>query len=186
MNYHGLPVEEFTGSKTIVYDKPKAMLCWNDDMAPAYNFEPCVLVYEPRSKRKVLTLGGSTYEHCAEIPTEEQDTSRVVTCRELSLWLKKHPYVYVLGTGRGYPDYKFHPNLCQYQYVLGKDYRFCEEDADIPCTDNGEFHVNAILMGLNTTSFAPTLDNLCYGVQYVYEPSEKEMLENPLFGIMTR
>ena len=117
MKCDGIKLEEFTSGKPVVFDPPKQMLVWDDDVSCIDNDPVPVYAYLPHRSMRVITEGAS-WKHCAEIP--EALKHRRATNLELMKWLAK---------GNGY---------CR--SVMGDliwtAYEFERELADRPCHKN--------------------------------------------------
>lgn len=175
INYKGLPVTEFVSDKPVQFDAHKDMLAWNDvpeNEIPVVKYVFEVLSYDPRvPKNRVLTRCGETYDHCAEIPVEIDD-STVATCKQLKEWLLLHPYTVVIG--RAFKD-----GFSQPRATNAEDYNPPDSVLDKPCDNNGVFNVSGVMFITGRDMpFKPTQDNLVYGVAGVYEPSTEQINKN--------
>ena len=83
MKYNGIELKEFTSDKTVIFDKPRKMLVW-DDCNPDLLMTDTVYAYLVNRHPKVQ---GDKYawQHCAEIP--EEPKPRRATYLELMKWL---------------------------------------------------------------------------------------------------
>ena len=83
MKYNGIELQEFTSDKTVVFDKPRKMLVW-DDCNPDLLMTDTVYAYLVNRHPKVQ---GDKYawQHCAEIP--ELPKPLRATNLELMKWL---------------------------------------------------------------------------------------------------
>lgn len=176
MNYHGMPVKEFTSDKPVQFAEHTDMLVWNDNSSTefpsiVYAHEE-VIYYDPRVPiNRVLTRSGATYDHCAEVPVEDAD-STMATCRQLKKWLQLHPYTVVIG--RALKD-----GFLQPRATNAEDYNPLVSVLDKPCNDNGVFNVSGIFFITGRDNpFAPTVSNLVYGVEGVYVPSTEQIRQN--------
>ena len=86
MIYNGVEVKEFTSDNGIVFDPPKQMLVWDDDVFCIVNDPVPVHAYVPKRLLRVVAADGS-WKHCAEIP--EALKHRRATNIELMKWLAK-------------------------------------------------------------------------------------------------
>ena len=179
MNYHGLPVKEMVGAKVIYYDKPISLLCWNDTpdgTLPVLVEEwHNVILFNPSAKEnRVVTLNGKTYQHCAEIP-KDIDESRMATCEELLGWLDYNRDLFIGVLGKSSKDL-FKEIRC----VKLEDYKPSAEVMSKPCNDNGVFNVIGIMfLGKQTLDpMKPSVNNLLYGVEGIYEPDAERIALN--------
>ena len=94
LNYNGLPITEFVSDKPVQFEDHTTMLVWKDappNEIPVVQYVTEVLSYDPRVPiNRVLTRSGATYDHCAEVPVEDED-SVMATCKQLKDWLQLHP-----------------------------------------------------------------------------------------------
>ena len=79
MKYKGIELKEET--KPQIFDPPKKMLVWDNDVGCPSYANVCAFV---RSKDFPVICEYSTWKHCAEIPEQ-----KLATFRELSKWLAK-------------------------------------------------------------------------------------------------
>lgn len=79
MKYKGIELTEVTEPQ--IFDPPKEMLVWDDDVGCISISNVCAIVN--RKSDRVITKY-STWKHCAEIPEAKQ---KYVTYRELARWL---------------------------------------------------------------------------------------------------
>lgn len=175
MNYHGMPVKEFTSGKPVQFTEHTDMLVWNDTPStefPTIVYAHEVIYYDPRvPKNRVLTRYGEHYDHCAVVPNET-DNSRYATCGELKAWLNRHPNTFVIG--KAYKD-----GFQEIRSTKAVDYCPPPLVVNRPCNDNGMFNVSAILFIANLTKpMVPTTSNLIYGVEGLYEPTAEQIQEN--------
>jgi len=175
MNYHGMPVKEFTSNYPMQFKEHTDMLVWNDNSSteiPTIVYAHEVIYYDPRvPKNRVLTLYGEHYDHCAEIP-KETDSSRYATCGELQAWLNLHPETYVIGKA-------FKDGFKETRSTKATDYHPHPAAVNRPCNDSGMFNVSGILFPANLTKpMLPTTSNLIYGVEDLYEPSAEQIQKN--------
>lgn len=175
MNYHGMPVKEFTSDKPVQFAEHTDMLVWNDNSStefPTIVYAHEVIYYDPRvPKNRVLTRYGEHYDHCAVVPNET-DNSRYATCGELKAWLNHHPNTFVIG--KAYKD-----GFQETRSTKAVDYCPPPLVVNRPCNDNGLFNVSAILFIANLTKpMKPTTSNLIYGVEGLYEPTAEQIQEN--------
>lgn len=82
MKYNGMKLNEFKSDKPVMFDPPKKMLVWDENIEVR---EDLVYAYIP--KRFVYKVIGHScaWTHCAEIPKEPKP--RRATNRELAKWL---------------------------------------------------------------------------------------------------
>jgi hypothetical protein len=83
MKYHGKELKPITEPQ--VFDPPKLMLVWDEDDEPIQRNVIAILP-ESAFKRRVMTLSGVCWEHCAEY---EEIQPRRATNLEFSRWLSK-------------------------------------------------------------------------------------------------
>lgn len=180
LDYKGLPITEFISDKPVQFEDHKTMLVWKDappNEVPVVQYVTEVLSYDPRVPiNRVLTRSGATYDHCAEVPVEDAD-SIMATCRQLKEWLQLHPYTVAIG--RALKD-----GFLQPRATNAEDYDPPVSVLDKPCNDNGIFNVSGIVFITGKDNpFAPTVSNLVYGVEGVYEPSTEQIRQNEkVFG----
>lgn len=84
INYNGMELEEFKSDKPVIFDSPRAALCW---MNNGWQGGVCeyILAFIPRSDSCLVVTDHSTWLHCALLP--EKPEPRRVTSRELAKWL---------------------------------------------------------------------------------------------------
>lgn len=84
IKYNGMELEEFSSDKPVIFDSPRAALCW---MNNGWQGGACeyILAFIPRSDSCLVVTDHSTWLHCALLP--EKPVSRKVTNRELAKWL---------------------------------------------------------------------------------------------------
>lgn len=175
MNYHGMPVKEFTSDKPVQFAEHTDMLVWNDNSStefPTIVYAHEVIYYDPRvPKNRVLTRYGEHYDHCAVVPNET-DNSRYATCGELKAWLNLHPYAFVIGKS-------FKDGFKETRSTKAADYCPQRVVMDKPCNDNRIFNVEGVLFISNLTKpMKPTTNNLIYGMEGLYEPTAEQIQEN--------
>lgn len=117
MKYNGIELTEFKSDKAVVFDPPKKMLVWDENIEAR---EDLVYAYIP--KRFVYKVIGHScaWTHCAEIPKESKP--RRATNLELVKWLAQ---------GNGEKSYAFadgsaYSASCDFFYERG------EEDRPLP------------------------------------------------------
>lgn len=77
MKYYGIELTEVTEPQ--IFDPPKEMLVWDDDVGCTSISNVCAIVN--RQSDRVITKY-ATWKHCAEIPE-----AKLATNRELARWL---------------------------------------------------------------------------------------------------
>lgn len=84
IKYNGMELEEFSSDKPVIFDSPRAALCW---MNNGWQGGVCeyILAFIPRSDSCLVVTDHSTWLHCALLP-EKPAPSRA-TNRELAKWL---------------------------------------------------------------------------------------------------
>ena len=100
MQYNGKILKPFSSSEPVMFNPPKAMLCWdeNDDepvIRPVYYYNPSFKAGAVFSAGDgAFRNSGVANDFCAEIPEcttpESDDDSRIVTNRELAHWLSSN------------------------------------------------------------------------------------------------
>ena len=115
MKYNGIELKEFTSNTTVVFDKPRKMLVW-DDCNPDLVMTDTVYAYLVNRRPKVQ---GDKYawQHCAEIP--EEPKPRRATNLELMKWLAQ---------GNGWCTNKLSTEVWAF-------HEFDVVDADKPCNE---------------------------------------------------
>jgi hypothetical protein len=84
INYKGMLLEEFSSDKPVIFDSPRAALCW---MNNGWQEGVCeyILAFIPRSDSCLVVTDHSSWLHCALLP--EKPEPRRATNRELAKWL---------------------------------------------------------------------------------------------------
>lgn len=84
IKYNGMELEEFSSDKPVIFDSPRAALCW---MNNGWQGGVCeyILAFIPRSDSCLVVTDHSTWLHCALLP--EKPAPRRATNRELAKWL---------------------------------------------------------------------------------------------------
>lgn len=84
IKYNGMELEEFKSDKPVIFDSPRAALCW---MNNGWQGGVCeyILAFIPRSDSCLVVTDHSTWLHCALLP--EKPAPRRATNRELAKWL---------------------------------------------------------------------------------------------------
>ena len=86
IKYNGMELEEFKSDKPVIFDSPRAALCW---MNNGWQGGVCeyILAFIPRSDSCLVVTDHSTWLHCALLP--EKPVPRKVTNLELAEWLAR-------------------------------------------------------------------------------------------------
>lgn len=84
IKYNGMELEEFKSDKPVIFDSPKAALCW---MNNGWQGGVCeyILAFIPRSDSCLVVTDHSSWLHCALLPAKPKP--RRATNRELAKWL---------------------------------------------------------------------------------------------------
>lgn len=140
IKYKGMELEEFSSDKPVIFDSPRAALCWMNNGWQG-GVREYILAFIPRSDSCLVVTDHSTWLHCALLP--EKTAPRRATNRELAKWLAQ-------GNGELSSKTDGHDlAYINFEYSIDYSEEFVRDDVEVRKWDDTEWHVPMVdYMGL--------------------------------------